>query len=325
MSFKNNWNIMTQFAAFPCAQPSPIIIAITLIPAIAPALLEWISFGCRDILKFRLGKGVPCGRAMKLQVMNAVPPSLTDVVTHLLKWEHHFSQAGQLFLLADLTGDTLGRWTTLAYQMSGCPDALEGAYWSVEFDAPQALNPGRPHAIGGRIIDERGNPGIAWPTGAIVPEGWYFTAHWQVEARSLPAGGQVSLDTWLTQTGGGGFDYPSNHYPPGRPGASVTAHYLAQIQNHKRPGPTFYSYTAMSQEFALTTGFKATCQCTPFPPYEEFLSPLSCLQGGFPEHIDDPAGRNPARNRPSIIGSLLGDQQPPRSRGRPGGKPRSRR
>lgn len=325
MSFSQTWNLAKTMAAFPCAEPSPLIVAITLVPAIAPALLEWVSFGCRDLLKFRLGKGVPCGRAMKAQVAKAIPPSFADPINKLLKWEHHFSFAGQMFLLADLASDTLARWTTLAYQLSGCPDALEGAYWSVEFQAPEALPPGIPEPIGGTITNEKGTPGIAWPTGAICPPGWWFSASFDVEARALHSGIPIGLSTWMRESSPHPYDFPGLKKPPGYPGQSTKLSALFTHQARDTGPPTQYTFTAMADQLALTTGFKATCQCTPFPPYDEFLSPLGCLRNFNVEHLQDPAGRNPKSYNPTIIPKWLGLEQPTPPRGPPGGKPRSRK
>lgn len=316
---------MTQFAAFPCAQPSPLITAVTLVPAVAPALLEWVSFGCRDILKFRLGKSVPCGRAMKAQVAKAIPPTFVDAVSHLLKWEHRFSFAGQMFLLADLASDTLARWTTLSYQLSGCPDALDGTYWQWQGGGGEALPANVAVPVGGGIINEVGRPGIAFPNGALCPAGWWFSCNFQVTARTLFSGLPLGLAAWLAERDFTVYDFPANKYPPGYPNQDRTAHYTITTQNNNSHGPKHYTCMAMSTELGLTTDFQGTASCTPFPPYKQFLSPLSCLRDFSIEHPENPAGRNPKTKTPTTIDKWLKGLNPTPVRGPPGGKPRSKK
>lgn len=325
MSFKTDWNLIKQFAAFPCAEPDPIIIAITFLPAVAPALLEYVSFGCRDILKFKLGKGAPCGRALAANLKKAVPPKTMDNLNKILKWEHRFSVAGQIFLIADLEADTIARWTTLAYQLSGCPSALAGAFWQYEWDSPGGLQADVATPVGGRIINETGTPGIAQPTGAVAPGDWHTQIEFQVTAVPVFGGTPISVDTWVREGGLHGFDFPANHYPPGYPGESKTGHYLATAQNGKPFSPQQYTMYARSSVDAIVTEMSGSASCTPYSPMDAFLKPLSCLQGGFPEHIDDPQGTNRRGKQPNLIGAVTKAIAGGVQRGPPGGKPRSKK
>lgn len=325
MGFRNDWNVITQFAAFPCAEPNPIIIAVTLLPAAVPALLEYISFGCRDIMKFKLGKGAPCGRALAANLFKAVPPKYVDDLNRILKWEHRFSVAGQIFMIADLEAETIARWTTMAYQLSGCSYALAGAFWQWEYDSPFSLRAGVATVVGGRIINETGTPGISHPTGANAPAGWHTQIEFQVTAIPVFGGQPVSVDIWVREGGAIGFDFPANHYPPGYPGTSQTAHYLTQAQNGKNLGVQQYTMYARSSVDAVCSEMSGSANCTPYSQTEAFLKPLSCLQGGFPEHIDDPQGTNRRARQPNLIAAVTKAIAGGVQRGPPGGKPRSKK
>lgn len=325
MSWSHTYNITKSIAAFPCAQPNPIIIALTLVPAIAPALLEWASFGCRDILKFRLGKGAPCGRAMRAQVAKAVPPSLVNVVQKLMKWEHHFSFAGQMFLLSDLAADTTARWTTLAYQMSGCPDALDGAAWQVQQGAPEALIPNVPTVLGGIIVNETGRPGIAWPTGAIVPSDWYVSVEFSATAIGIFDHAPAGLTLWVQRTFPHPYDYPANKFKGGYPFVQLKPHYFLPEQHNSSNGTEQYTFYGMSDRLAIIDTFSATGQASPIPLNNWTLSPLSCISQLGSEHVEDPANRNRRGRQPTIADKLLKPILPRAPRGPPGGKPRSKK
>lgn len=325
MGFSNSWNIIKQFAAFPCAEPDPVIIALTFLPAVAPALLEYVSFGCRDIMKFKLGKGAPCGRALAANLKKAVPPKTMDNLNKVLKWEHRFSVAGQIFLIADLEAETIARWTTMAYQLSGCPSALAGAFWQWEWDSPAGLIANVPSAVGGRIINETGTPGISHPTGANAPADWHTQIEFQVTAIPVFGGQPISVDVWVREGGAIGFDFTANHYPPGYPGAGKTAHYLMQAQNGKIVGVQQYTMYARSDVDCIITEMSGSASCTPYSPLDAFLKPLSCLQGGFPEHLEDPRGTNRRSKQPNLIQKVTGAIAGGVQRGPPGGKPRSKK
>lgn len=325
MSWEHTFNVTKTMAAFPCAQPNPIIMAVTLVPAIAPALLEWVSFGCRDILKFRLGKGAPCGRAIRAQVAKAVPPSLVNTVQKVMKWEHHFSYAGQMFLLADLASDTVARWTTLAYQLSGCPEALDGAAWQVVWDAPGGLIPNRPTPIGGAIVHETGRPGVAWPTGAVVPKDWYVMLEFNATAIGtfdrVPAG----LTLWVERTSPHPHDFPANRFPGGYPFIQAKPHYFLPEQHNSSGTAEQYTFMAMADRFCIIDSFSATGQASPFPMSNWAISPLSCISQLGSERVQDPAHRNRQGRQPSITDAVLGPLKAALPRGPPGGKPRSRK
>ncbi len=319
-----NWNTMKTLAAFPCAEPDPIIIALTFLPAVAPALLEYVSFGCRDIMKFRLGKGTPCGRQMRLGVQAAIPPKYSSTVNNLLKWEHRFSVAGQIFLIADLVGDTLARWDTLAYQLSGCPDALNIKTWDTKPRGFGALVAGHPTPVGGFVDNERGPLGIAWPTGAIVPEGWYWQTHFSLEVRPFLGGQPPTLTTWIHAHGGGGYDFPGNQFTPGYPGLAKTGHYDMTTHNSAGGGSQQYTYMAMTDTDAVGFNFNATSQCSPFPPASFSMNPLGCLRDLEITNVPDPAGNNRRAYYPLVIDKLIKAGGGTPIHGPPRGKPREK-
>lgn len=325
MSFTGTYNILTDFAAFPCAQPNPIIIAITLVPAIAPALIDYAGLTCRDILKARLGHQAPCGRALKGQMAKAIPPAFQGTAKNLLKFEATFSKAGNAFLIADLVSDTLARWTTLAYQLSECPDALEGAAWQIKSVSAGAMNAGVPVAVGGQITHETGHPGIAWPNGGIIPAGWHFSAQFSIKAKALASNEPVGITIWLEQITGGHYDYPGHYSPPGYPGSETFASHYQRVHAPDRGGPTQYVFTAMADTLALNYDFEATCQATPFDQADWALEPLACFKDLLnPPHVN-PAGRNRQSKFSPLAKAFAKAAGPPVPRGPPKGKPRSKK
>lgn len=325
MSIMNTWNLATKFAAFPCAQPDPVIIAATFLPAVTPALLEWVTFGCRDVMKFRLGRETPCGRSLKGDIAKAMSPKWANAAGTLLKFEAKFSFAGQMWLLADLISDTLARWTTLSYQMSGCPDALNMASWDITFSAPEALLGGHPTIIGGTVTNERGALGIAWPTGAIVPPGWYASGYFELHTKPLLGDDVSGADTWIRSGAASGFDFPATRTSPGYPGQSATNVYHLEVHNEDEHHEKQLTMMAMTDKTSLTTDLSASWMAAPFPLTTSVIKPLGCLENLFTSHVEDPAGTNPKKNWPKQIDKWLGQQTLTPTRGPPGGRPRSKK
>lgn len=325
MSWSHTYNITTAMAAFPCAQPNPIIMAVTLVPAIAPALLEYAGFGCRDIMKFRVGIGAPCGRALKGDLQKAIPPKYTNAVGNILKFEHAFSQVGNAFLIADLVSDTVARWTTLAYQLSGCPDALDHAAWQGEWSAAAAILPNTPTAVGGRIVNQSGITGVAWPTGAIVPTKWYYTGEFNVTAVDIINGQSVGIKMWVEKTSPHHYDFPALNYKPGYGIVNLNSHYFLPETQNNDVGPAQYTYMVETDRLCLIDSFTASGQASPFPMAEWALSPLSCITSLGAERIVNPQGRNRTSRKPTVAEALLKPILPEARRGPRGGKPRSKK
>lgn len=324
MSFSNTYNLVKKFAAFPCAEPDPFIIAITFLPAVAPALLEWATFSCRDVLKFRLGRDTPCGRALKGGVIKAIPPVLQSTAQNLLKFEARFSFAGQLWLLADLASDTIARWTTLSYQLSGCPDALNIASWDIEFQSPEGLLPNTPSVIGGRVTNDRNALGIAWTTGAIVPPGWYASGYFELDVRPVFGDAVTGLTTWIRRHDFNNYDYAGVKVAPGYQGQGAKGVYHIEVQNTDEHNAHQLSMYAMTDAWCLTTALTAHWMAAPFPLTTNIVKPLSCLDGLFNSHVDNPAGQNQRGRQPTFIPKWLGPDVAKPVRGPPGGKPRSK-
>lgn len=325
MSAKNNWNVLTSLAAFPCAEPSPLIFAATFIPAVAPALLEYATFGCRDVLKFRLGRGVPCGRQMSAQVVKAIPPAFADAVGKLLKFEARFSLAGQIFMIADLVGDTLARWDTLAYQMAGCPNANNITTYDIVYGSAEAVLPNIPTPIGGTITNVHGDPRLTWPNGAIVPPGWYAQMSFELEAQPLFAGTTSTLQMWIKDESGPGYDFPATKYPAGYPGQSKTGRLMMTTQNSFGNRSKFYTFQAMASATMITTDLKASVQISEFPPTDWSMNALGCLRDLDAEHIPDPLKTNRKTNYPTVLDKAIAAVLPKPVHGPPGGKPRSKK
>lgn len=324
MTFRNTYNLVNKFAAFPCAEPHPIIIMVTFIPAVVPALVEWFSFGCRDVMKFRLGKGGMCGRAIRGQWGKVIPPAAVDPIAKTLKFEGLFSRIGQRFLFADLASDTLARWTTLSYQLAKCPDALEGASWRIELGPPGLLSPNQPHPVGGVIRDEKGTPGIAWPVGAHVPAGWYVQLYFEMTVKAFRSDANVGLSTWIRVTPGVTYDFPANHYKKGYWFQTKGGSYTLSTQNTDPHGAQFYTFMAMVDETAWIESLNGYGQAAPYPLTDWSLHPLGCLRDWTIDEVPNPAGINPPTRNPPIIDKWLNPDLHTPAYGPPGGKPRSK-
>jgi len=278
MGLQDGYNFATQVSAYPCADPSPIIWAASFGPAIAPALLDFAAFGCRDILKFRLGIGGPCGRAMKAQVAGAIPPALTQSVGNLMKFEHLFSKFGFYGLIADLASDTAMRWVTLAYTFNGCTLFTGDAHWQLEPTAAHAVLPNRPYELAGNVVNLQGDPLKARSEGALVPPGYYLQSNFTAEAQSLVTGARIGIKTWMRKDDGRIYDYDAIVHAPGYPDQNATSSYM--LSNHQPQQNRTAHYIMMGEvtELALIWVREGAFAVTNTPPVNWALSPLSCFR-----------------------------------------------
>lgn len=325
MGLQDGYNFATQVDFYPCASPNPLIWMATFAPAVAPAFLDFISFGCRDILKFRAGIGLPCGRAMKAQVTKSIPPSLVSTVGNLMKFEHAFSTIGFWGLVVDLATDTTMRWLTLAYQFNGCTLFADDAHWQYSATAAHAVLPNVEYNIAGNVTNLQGNPLWARPEGALVPEGFYFQGNFSAEGQSLISGARIGMKTWIRKVDHGTYDYPANVYSPGYPDQNAVGHYMFSSHQPQRGHPAQYQMMIMVDQLALVWIKDGAMAVTNTPPVNWALSPLSCLRDLTVGRQDNPAGRN--RSSPqNILSKALNAALPklPR-RGPPGGMPRSKK
>lgn len=325
MTFSNNWNFITQVAAYPCAEPSPAIYAATFLPAIAPALIEFVSFGCRDILKFKLGIGAPCGRAAKAGWKKAVPPKVFDLAGKIMKFEHAFSTAGFWWMIADLTLDSAARWTSLAYKLNGCVLLAESANWSWEPLAPKVLFAGVPSSVAGRIVGYNGDPGHASIVSAICPEDWYVQINFEIDGHPLFTNGRPELTTWISSNAFGTFDFPGTRYDKGYPGQSLRGSGMHTGQNPRAAGSTEYIMMALADETSVITELHGHGSVSATPPLELYLDPLNCWKDLLAHTQENPAGRNRKGRQPNILDPFLAGIPPVPRRGPPGGKPRSKK
>lgn len=325
MSFANNWNFITGINAYQCAEPSVAIYAATFLPAISPALIDFVSFGCRDILKFKLGIGAPCGRAAKMQWKKAVPPKVFDAAGKIMKFEHAFSTAGFWWMIADLTLDSAARWTSLAYKLQGCAPLNDEAHWQWAPLAPKVLFPNVPTVVAGRLENYSGIPGYGTIVGAVAPRDFYAQVNFEVKGHPLFSDGMPNLTTWVHSSQGGGYDFPGIQYGKGYPGQSVRGSGMFSGQNHNPGGATEYLMMAMSDETTVIEEVNGHGSVSLLPPLELYLDPLNCWKDLEASHVQDPAGRNKRGRQPNILDPFLGQIPKVPLHGPPGGKPRSKK
>lgn len=319
------YNLATTLAAYPCAEPSPVIYAATFIPAIAPALIEFASFGCRDILKFRAGVNTPCGRMIKGQFKAASPPKWWDAGQKLMKFERAASTAGFWFMIVDLAAETTVRWSTLAYKMAECPIALNQASWTWEPFFEDVLFPGVPKPVAGAVTGYSGQPGHATIVSAIAPEGWYVQLNFHVEYRPFPGHPPGTVTFWVQESGGTPYDFPGQQYGTAHyPWQRGSGGYQLKTQNHDH-GARQYTMYALASERTIIAGASGHGAVSELPPMNLFLSPLNCWKDAFNETVPDPAGRNRKQQPKNILSPIFNAVTPKPVRGRPGGMPRSKK
>lgn len=325
MGVQSAYNFATSLSAYHCAEPSPALYAATFIPAVAPALIEFVGFGCRDILKFRLGRSAPCGRILKAQVNKAIPPKFLDAAGKLLKFEEGVSKAGFWFMIVDLAADTTIRWSTLAYRFNDCAPANAFASWQYEPIAEDILFPGVPKAVSGSITNYKGEPGHATTVGAVCPEGWYFQGDFNIDWRPFPGAQPASVTLWIQEGGGGNYDFPGTNFGnAGYPWQRSGGGYHLKTQN-TQTGARSYTMYAMADQMTIISGASGHMTVSLLEPMELAVTGLNCWADPFKSDVPDPQGKNPKRKPANILSPVFNPVTPKPVRGRPGGLPRSKK
>lgn len=325
MGILSNWNYMKQIEAYPCAAPSPLIYMITLAPAVTPALVDFISWGCRDIVKFKAGVGQPCGRMFKATAKKAFGPDIVDNAHKLLRWSRPVEAGLFWWFVIDLASDSLARWDSLAYQMSGCDLPNDTASWDLKWIPQGAMSANVPKPIIGDVVNLHGVPGYSATFGAVVPSGYYWQGSFTVRAHPLFSTTASNLAVWIRTANIGGFDYTANVYPRGYPGAQKSGHYSMSGQARDNGTTTLVQMWAMSDTHSIIDDVDGHFIVSKLPILDWALSPLSCFKDRSHEEAKDPAGRNKRGNQPTTIPPF---ERGPGFRGLPrgptGGKPRSK-
>lgn len=325
MGVLSAYNFATHLAAYHCAEPSPIIWAATFIPAVAPALIEFVGFGCRDILKFRLGRSAPCGRMLKAQVNKAIPPSWMSTTQKLMKFEEGVSKAGFWFMIVDLASDTTIRWSTLAFRFSDCAPTNAYASWQYEPFFEDVLFPGVPKPVVGQVTNYVGEFGHATINGAVCPEDWYFQGSFHCDWRPFPGFDPGSVTLWIQESGATAYDFPGTNFgKSGYPWQRTGGGYSLKTQNHQ-PGARSFTMWAMADERTIISGATGNMTVSQLEPMELSVKGLNCWTDPFKSDVEDPAGRNKKNKPANILAPVFNPVTPKPVRGRPGGLPRSKK
>lgn len=308
--------------AYPCAKPDPVIWFVTFTPAVIPAIVDFISYGCRDITKFKAGIGSPCGRLFKAAGAKTFGPAFQDPSKNLLKFTLPIEKALFWWFVADLAADTLARWTSLAFQLNGCNLPNEAATFQHTEIFQGAFNPNSPKPIIGNVTNYQGVPGLATSGGCRVPPGWYWQGSFTAKVHAIFTTVGTSIQTWINTGTGSGYDLPSNGHPPGYPGQAMSVGYTASGQNPDLLNHRTVSMWGMTDQLAILDSLEANWTVSKTPPLDWSLSPLSCFRDLTVQRTPDPAGRNRRGRQPTIIDPFLPAPAPVPRRGPPKGKPR---
>lgn len=325
MGILSNWNYMAQIEAYPCAAPGALIYITTLAPAVTPALVDFVSWGCRDIVKFKAGVGQPCGRMFKAAAKKTFGPDLVDNAHKLLRFTRPVEAGLFWWFVIDLASDSLARWDSLAYQMSGCDLPDDTASWDHSWIPQGGMSANVPKPIIGNVVNHHGKEGYAASFGAVVPSGYYWQGSFTVRAHPLFSTVASNLSVWVRTVRIAGFDYTANTYPAGYPGAQKSGHYSISGQAKDVGLTTLVQMWAMSDQHSIIDDVEGHWTVSRLPILDWTLNPLSCFKDHSATQTPDVAGRN---KRGSFASAVPPGERGPGFRALPrgptGGKPRSK-
>jgi hypothetical protein len=325
MGLLQTQNFLTDLSAYGCADPGITIWAATFIPAVAPAIVEFVSFGCRDIIKFRAGVGAPCGRMIKADVKKALTPKLFKAAGNMMKFDRVASEGGFWFMIIDLASDSIMRWNTLAYRYADCPIAGEQASWGYEPFFEDVLFAGVPKPLAGRIVDYQGEFGHATITGAVCPTSWHFQANFSTDWRPFPGHPPGNVTLWIQASGNGNYDFPGKQFGWDHYGwQNGEGAYGLKNQAHGTRS-TAYTMYALAEQQTIISGAYGNMSVSKLDPMNVYLSPLNCWRGTENPDVPDPAGRNRKKKPANMLSPIFNPVTPKPVRGRPGGMPRSKK
>lgn len=273
MGVLNNLNYIHKIQYVPCWEPGPLILIETGLAAGALALLEFFSFGCRDILKAKLGKSPICGRQFKAAVVGGVPPELVRRADKLLGFVLPIDRALYAWLIADVASGFIANWESFAYASAGCiPNQFSTSHKYTM--APFGLDTGQ-EAIIPYILRDEPIPGQC--AGWLIPSDWYFDATFDCQCRPLFGDGTASFDLYLHAHAATDWDFHKSNTPPGFPGQTRRGISHTSTQAPHTPVVTQYTARIFANQPMICFSGQATSTCSPLPILDQFLSPLSCF------------------------------------------------
>lgn len=286
MGTVNNINYLKEVQYFPCADPSPLILITTALEAGAPTLLEFYSWGCRDILKLRAGYSNFCGRGFRAIVAKWHPPGFID---KLHKFYEFFGPVDKLlygFLIADLQSSFLAKWTSLAYAAQGCIPDPTTQQTTGTAQIPQGILANHETGIVYRLTTIGGSGGVVRPTSVTIPDGWYVSITWSVHVDPLFADQGVTVHTWLQSVTGTHHHIAEQEFEPPWFGSGTRARGKAYFQT---PGFGFahsYEWRIVVDKTAFITSGDLQVIISPLPILNYGLEPLSCLGKDVTQYLE---------------------------------------
>lgn len=286
MGVLNNINYLKEVQYFPCADPDPLILITTALEAGAPTLLEFYSWGCRDILKLRAGYSNFCGRKYRAIVAKWHPPGFID---KLHKSYGFFVPIDKLlygWLIADLTSGFLAKWTSLAYAAQGCIPDPTTQQWTGSPQIPQGILANHETGIVYRISQIGTGGGFVSPTAASVPAGWYISITFSVKVEPLFAGQGVNVNTWLQPIAGSGAHIAEQSFSPPYFGGGTRARGKAYFQTPDTGFAHGYEWRIHVDKTCFIVAGDLQVIISPLPILNYGLQPLSCLGKDVTQYLE---------------------------------------
>lgn len=270
-------NAIKTIDAIPCYQGGLWIEITTGYKAAGLALVEVLTFGCRDLLSFRAGKLPYCGMLVKPVSGRAIPGSDKTWFKKIFKVIDPIEKTFFKFFIVDVGLNFVANWMSLIYQANNCIDRNDTYTATGENALGGRITPGAPFRIVYRKTSETGRGFLFRGSQFVVPAGWYFKCSFDYKIKqyqNLPLG---SLDIWLAL---GSLPTDGEHvctYDPSSWFGLNKADCGFNGHNNSESARAYTFNGQLHNGYGLPDGGDCSVQISRYPIVNTHLSGLSCL------------------------------------------------
>lgn len=284
MGVIDNLGYIKDASYYPCPDASAAIIIEAAGRALAPVLIQAITFSCLDIVRMRAGISPWHARGLRALIQGAVPPSETDDIRKIYKYLLPLEKALFFWFVVDLTTEFAAGWTSQIFKLGGCNQDPDDCNYSGE--RPIGVTSGGDGFvnIAYNIIS---HTGLCVPDvlGADVSVNYFWSIYFSVSPKPIIHNQSVgNVGMRLHDITAHPLFFTEQNTPPPWFGNTIHASY----QRKRGPDPVNFHtiHWQFSADVAATAG-DGSCNVSisRFPIFEQSIIPVTCFGTPAPSSV----------------------------------------
>lgn len=276
MGVIDNLGYVAEASHYPCPDASASIVIEAAGRALAPVLVNALTFSCLDILKMRAGVSPWHSRGLRALIKGAISPAEADQANKIFKYLLPLEKALFFWFVVDLTTEFAAGWTSQIFKLGGCSGPSEDCNYS-------GNNPTGVWAGGEGFVTIAYNitshTGLCIPDvqGATISVNNYWSIYFNVSPRPIILGDDIgNVETRLLDISAHPYFFTPQNTPPPWFGNTVSASY------QRKRGPDPVDTHVLRWQFSANKPARAesgSCSVaiSRFPIFSQSIIPVNCL------------------------------------------------